>query len=310
MKEQSVSKKSIKRLAILLAIVQFVPGIAICQEVYYNNFEGMVGPEWSSTLIDTTPSDRHFLGQFANEIVSLKLDSLAQHSAIQLSFDLYVIHTWDGNASAGGPDIWDLSVGNGPTLLHTTFSNTGSAGHRQAYPDEYPGGDHPARTGAAESNTLGYDDFGDTVYRLTYNFPHTDSSIVLNFSGQGATSFSDRESWGLDSLSVYLENMTAIENNEGKIPSAFELQQNFPNPFNPQTDIRFNLPSATHVVLRIFNTLGQEIRKLADTRYHAGFHTVVWDGKDNKGSIVPSGIYFYQINAGQLTQVKKLTLLR
>ena len=88
------------------------------------------------------------------------------------------------------------------------------------------------------------------------------------------------------------------------------LNQNYPNPFNPETEIRFQLPEITHVVLKIFNTLGQEIVMLADQQYEAGHHSVRWDGKDKNGNAVSSGIYFYQLQGGSFTQVKKMSLLR
>ena len=88
------------------------------------------------------------------------------------------------------------------------------------------------------------------------------------------------------------------------------MEQNHPNPFNPETEIRFQLPQASQVVVRIFNTLGQEIRTLVDSPYTAGYHTVRWDGKDNKGYLVSSGIYLYQLKAGAFSQIKKMSLIR
>ena len=109
--------------------------------------------------------------------------------------------SWDGNDNTYGPDIWDLSVQDGPTLLHTTFSK----GQRQAYPDTYPGGDHPARTGALENNSLGYSFYGDSVYHLSFTFPHSANSLVLVFSASGLQGLGD-ESWGLDNVNVSLKD--------------------------------------------------------------------------------------------------------
>ncbi len=93
-------------------------------------------------------------------------------------------------------------------------------------------------------------------------------------------------------------------------PSEFALMSNYPNPFNPATEIRFQVPEASHVVVRIINTLGQEIRILADGQYETGYHNVRWDGKDNNGNVVSSGIYLYQLQAGSFSQIRKMTLLR
>ena len=94
------------------------------------------------------------------------------------------------------------------------------------------------------------------------------------------------------------------------IPREFHLFQNYPNPFNPETEIRFQLPEASRLIVTIFNTLGQEIRTLMDRQYEPGFHSIRWDSKDNYGNPVPSGIYFYQLQAGSFYQVKKMSLLK
>ncbi len=93
-------------------------------------------------------------------------------------------------------------------------------------------------------------------------------------------------------------------------PEQFTLVQNYPNPFNPETEIRFRLPEASPVVVKIYNLFGQEIRTLVDKTYPAGNHSMRWDGKDNLGKAVSSGVYFYRLQAGSFMQVKKMNLLR
>ena len=94
------------------------------------------------------------------------------------------------------------------------------------------------------------------------------------------------------------------------IPEQFALLQNHPNPFNPETEIRFALPQASHVVLKIFTMIGEEIRTLVDEQREAGYHSVNWDGKDENGHPVASGVYLYQLRAGSFSQVQKMNLLR
>jgi len=93
-------------------------------------------------------------------------------------------------------------------------------------------------------------------------------------------------------------------------PIAFTLSQNFPNPVNPTTEIRFTLPAATHVALQIFNTLGQQIRTLVDAPHPAGERAVQWDGKDDSGKPAASGVYLYRVQAGGISLTRRLTLLR
>jgi len=187
------------------------PGLRECDRpqrtraaVYTNDFEGAVGSEWSNTSTNTTPvGARRFLGQFSNQTVSLTLTGLPPHEKVSVLFDLYIIRTWDGNRTDYGPDIWDLSVGGGPTLLHTTFINIGPASsYRQAYPDPFPGGSNPPRTCVFENNALGYTP--DAVYRLEFDFPHSTGSLVLNFSASRLQPLWD-ESWGIDNVRVAVE---------------------------------------------------------------------------------------------------------
>lgn len=94
------------------------------------------------------------------------------------------------------------------------------------------------------------------------------------------------------------------------LPISINLYQNFPNPFNPETEIRYNLPIGGIVDLTIYNLLGQKVRTLVDEYQQAGYKSIYWDGKDNKGIEVGSGIYFYQLRTDEYKQSKKMVLLR
>ncbi|MCE2441426.1 MAG: T9SS type A sorting domain-containing protein [Candidatus Latescibacteria bacterium] len=94
-------------------------------------------------------------------------------------------------------------------------------------------------------------------------------------------------------------------------PTEFALHQNFPNPFNPQTNIPYDLAESGDVVLRIYNLLGQEVRTLVRERQTPGRYTVQWSGMDDRGVSVSSGIYFYQVSvAGKFQDAKRLMLLK
>jgi hypothetical protein len=104
--------------------------------------------------------------------------------------------------------------------------------------------------------------------------------------------------------------ITGVQDRIVELPIEYALEQNYPNPFNPETEIRFQLPKSGYVVLKIFNTLGAEIRTLVDAPYRPGYHHARWDGEDNNGKPVASGVYFYRLQAGNFSQVKKMSLLR
>ncbi|MBD3290386.1 T9SS type A sorting domain-containing protein [candidate division KSB1 bacterium] len=112
--------------------------------------------------------------------------------------------------------------------------------------------------------------------------------------------------FGLDDY----ELVTDVANASKEIPTTFELYENYPNPFNPQTNIRYQLPKSSDVSLIIYDLRGQEVRRLVSAEKTAGSHTAVWDGRDNQGNIVASGLYLYQIQAGKFRDVKKCLLLK
>ena len=104
---------------------------------------------------------------------------------------------------------------------------------------------------------------------------------------------------------------TAVEtSDQASVPQAFSLAQNAPNPFNSETVIRFALPQPSQVELAIYNLLGQPVAVLVQGPSAAGSFSVRWDGRDQAGQAVTSGVYLYQLRAGEYTEVRKLLLLR
>ena len=96
---------------------------------------------------------------------------------------------------------------------------------------------------------------------------------------------------------------------ESDVPAVNALHSNYPNPFNPTTTISYSLKENLHTKLVIYNTLGQEVRRLVDSTNNAGVHMVQWNGRNNNGQKVSSGLYFYKINAGSFVQTKRMMLL-
>ncbi len=94
------------------------------------------------------------------------------------------------------------------------------------------------------------------------------------------------------------------------IPDAFNLKQNYPNPFNPTTTITYGLPEASQVRLQVFNMIGERVKTLVQTHQPAGNYTVEWNGTTDSGRLLPSGIYFYRLDAGPHSDMKKMILAR
>jgi hypothetical protein len=97
---------------------------------------------------------------------------------------------------------------------------------------------------------------------------------------------------------------TGVQGSE-QLPRSYSLDQNYPNPFNPSTTIRYGLPARSHVVLTVFNTLGQRVATLVEGEQEAGYHEAVLDA-----SGLSSGVYFYRLQGGDFEQMKRLVLVR
>ena len=98
--------------------------------------------------------------------------------------------------------------------------------------------------------------------------------------------------------------------NQVETPDSFTLHPNFPNPFNPTTEIRFSLEESGPVRISVFNALGQEVRVLAEGSYDWGEHSVTWDGTDNAGANMPTGTYLYQLRFNNRTYTRTMTMIK
>jgi hypothetical protein len=93
-------------------------------------------------------------------------------------------------------------------------------------------------------------------------------------------------------------------------PSSFVLEQNYPNPFNPSTTIRFSIPIETDVRLNVYNTLGQEVAQILNGRLKEGYHEVNFSANGGDAVNLPSGIYFYRLEADKFVDVKKMIIIK
>ena len=149
------------------------------------------------------PADPGYNHTRVEQTVSLALHDLPAHTALKVSFDLYILKSWDGLSPAYGPDRWSLGVTGGSILLATTFSINPKVKTEGSYQD-YPQPNSMPRSGAASTNTLGYNAFfADSIYHLDFTFAHSGNNLTLNFSsslfeGKGVAD----ESWGLDNVRI------------------------------------------------------------------------------------------------------------
>ncbi len=109
---------------------------------------------------------------------------------------------------------------------------------------------------------------------------------------------------------VWMQNETNLVISGNETPSAYALAQNFPNPFNPSTTIRIDMREKGFVTLKIYNVAGQLVRTLVDGVKDAGSYNIAWDGMNDRGGAVASGIYFYKMETKDFSQTKKMVMLR
>ena len=157
----------------------------------------------------------------------------------------------------------------------------------------------------SQNSTIGW-----SAFSSGFGAPSSPGSVVNSSIGEvlvGAVSSSDmRIESGFLASPMLRGPLTGVsESSDEGIPVAFSLSQNFPNPFNPSTTIRYQLPRPAHVVLKLFSVLGQEVATLVNETQQAGTRSVVWNAVD-----VSSGVYFYRIQADSYSATMKLVLLK
>lgn len=101
-----------------------------------------------------------------------------------------------------------------------------------------------------------------------------------------------------------------IHDRQNELPGIFQCLQNYPNPFNPVTTIEYTLPKTTEVKIQIYDNLGRIVKSLFQGYQQQGRHQIQWDGKNDQGQQLPSGIYYYQITADEFKEVHKMLLLK
>jgi hypothetical protein len=110
---------------------------------------------------------------------------------------------------------------------------------------------------------------------------------------------------------TYFDQVVGVDPVKGFLPANVTLAQNHPNPFNPSTTIGFIVGQRTPVTLKIFNVLGQEVRTLLSGQIKsAGEHFAVWDGLNNAGAPVSSGVYLYRLQAGDVVKTRRMLFLK
>jgi len=158
---------------------------------------------------------------------------------------------------------------------------------------------------------------GDVLWSRTYGGRGEDMAYSIQQTPDGGYIIAGvTSSFGAGGGDVYLlktdaNGLTSVEEKRPiSIPDNFHLTQNFPNPFNSSTTVVYSIPKATNVELSIYDIRGRLVRNLARGEVTAGTYSVRWDGKDNSGKEVGSGIYLYRLKADGFIQTKRMVFLK
>jgi hypothetical protein len=167
--------------------------------------------------------------------------------------------------------------------------------------------DDQTTQGVGATNNWQYEHDGNSnliewpmYYRASYNYNSTAATHCSHGGPVGSTRWMTHPATD-DGLAT---------DNTVVLPKSFALKQNYPNPFNPSTEIAFSLEQSSTINLTIFNVLGQKVKVLAEGSKQAGAHTLSWDGRDEMGAAVSTGLYFYKLTDGNNSVTKKMALMK
>lgn len=152
---------------------------------------------------------------------------------------------------------------------------------------------------------------GTEPYATTTENAFSDQDVIVGntyYYRIAGLDFSGNESQFSEAIPIMITKVN--ETGKTEIPKEFVLEQNYPNPFNPSTKITFGLPSSQQMKIAVYNLLGKQIRLLAEGSFPAGYHSIIWDARDDFGRQVGPGIYFCRMENRTTTLIKKMILLK
>jgi hypothetical protein len=204
-----------------------------------------------------------------------------------------------------------LAMGTGVTSTNNTILPSADLGmnldelyitHQLARTLDFRDDQTTQGVGATNNWQYEHDDNWNLIeWPMHYDASYSATSAAATHCTHGGPIGSTR--WMVHSAALATDNSVVL-------PRSFTLKQNYPNPFNPSTEIAFSLEQTSTINLTVFNVLGQKVKVLADGSKLAGTHTLSWDGRDEMGAAVSTGLYFYKLTDGNNSVTKKMALMK
>ncbi|GEM_PF-1290853 len=273
---------------------------------------GSMTKVWQTQFADGPPYRKSFTS--GKDTVKYNLDSIARASNFAgIGLDekngiVYVSRRNTGGRPLHNVIGYSMSTGQSISLYSfATGHSIGNAGDTTLV----PGG------GGNNIRDLTVDAAGNVVWVNS-----SSEQIGVHSPPAGPNSFLTHSGWAIKAGTGVIATpadplLTSVNAIDVTVPGEFSLSQNYPNPFNPETVIKFSLPSVSNVKLMVVDMLGREIRQLVNDVQAAGTHQISWDGRDNSGMKVASGVYFYRLTASDVSSgrishvsVKMMLLLK
>jgi len=238
--------------------------------------DGDVWYNMENSFIEYHPADNsqyQDFQDFLNQFVLMMIGASGYGSSLPFMFESEDIYHWDE-----GLNEWDLAHKN--LYFYDSNNLVTSIEFHVWSGDEWE---------LSDRELYSYDD-DDLLSQILYQWYHFDF-------------------WIDEYRELFFFNETSSVE-QGSVSSTLLEVTNFPNPFNPETKISFSIDSEQNVELKVYNILGQKIRTLVDEPKRSGYHRIVWDGTDDRGVQVPSGVYFYRLTGNETVVRKKMLLLK
>ncbi|MGE5498670.1 MAG: T9SS type A sorting domain-containing protein, partial [Syntrophothermus sp.] len=209
-----------------------------------------------------------------------------------------------GIRNASGVRTLGITLNYDPSLIsYQAFSSSFTSGKNTVHAFEIKPGTAKFIVQSADDMT-GNINPGSIILHLSGSKMPAGTAVQTTYSINGGP-----DNIGPDLL-LKNDGITSAGGEKSKLPSEFSLSQNYPNPFNPSTVISYSVPEVSFVTLRIYNLMGQEVRNLISEEKSPGKYFVKWNGENNSGKRVSSGIYLYRLTAGNHTETRKMNLLK